>query len=322
MSDTWGEEVTDSSQAYEYAEQGEYAAAPQEAQEYQAPAQEDVPREASASAPEPQPAQTGVEGSAYGAVGGYKVGNPYLIDGVSYYPHEDYNYSEIGIASWYGPDFHGGKTSNGETFDENKFVAAHRTLPRPSLVRVTNLETGICATIKIHDRGPYARDRILDLSSAAADALGIKTKGSARVKVDLLAEESRNLKTIAMANGDTDIYPPNVGQCQAQSIPERTSSAIAEASSVPSSSEGGDYYVQVAAYSTYDRAESLKNRIMHIGTVKIFKAVVDGNTLYKVRLGEYATKEDADRVQRAVTDSGVPDSRVIKKEGGGFRWKF
>ncbi|MDR2098704.1 MAG: septal ring lytic transglycosylase RlpA family protein, partial [Rickettsiales bacterium] len=251
---------------------------------------------------------------------GYKIGNPYLIDGVSYYPHEDYNYSEIGLASWYGPDFNGGKTSNGEIFDETKLSAAHRTLPMPSLVRVANLENGMCATVKINDRGPYARDRILDLSSAAADALGIKTKGSARVKVDILADESRKLKEIAMANGNTDIYPPNVGQCQAPAA--APASVIRETDNTPATAENGEYYVQVAAYSTYDRAENLKNKIMHIGTVKIFKAVVEGNTLYKVRLGEYATKDDADRVQRMVTDTGIPDSRVIKRDGSRFQWKF
>ncbi|MBR1544321.1 MAG: septal ring lytic transglycosylase RlpA family protein [Alphaproteobacteria bacterium] len=105
----------------------------------------------------------------FAAMGTYKIGNPYLIDGVSYYPHEDYNYSEIGMASWYGPQFSGGKTANGEIFDETKFTAAHRTLPMPSLVRVTNLENGISMNLKVNDRGPYARDRIIDLSSAAAE---------------------------------------------------------------------------------------------------------------------------------------------------------
>ncbi|MBD5405890.1 septal ring lytic transglycosylase RlpA family protein [bacterium] len=279
------------------------------------------------------PNNVDVSKTAFNAMGNYKIGNPYLIDGVSYYPHEDYTYSEIGMASWYGPDFHGGTTSNGEVFDETKLTAAHRTLPMPSLVRVTNLENGISATVKVNDRGPYARDRILDLSSAAADVLGIKQKGTARVKVEILPEESKHLKELAIASQNTDIYPANVEYPTRQVQPVPTPAPapveiapISQAKStgnttVPSSAVAGDYFVQVAAYSTYDKAEAMKDKLSHLGTVKIFKAVVNGNTLYKVRLGEFKTKEDAERVQEAVSNAGISGSRVILKEDGGFKWK-
>ena len=300
---------------------------------------------------EVKPSDIDVSKTAFGAMGNYKVGNPYLIDGVSYYPHEDYTYSEIGMASWYGPDFHGGKTANGEVFDETKLTAAHRTLPMPSLVRVTNLENGISANIKINDRGPYARDRILDLSSASADVLGIKQKGTARVKVEILAEESRNLKELAIASQNTDIYAPDIQQnpvphsveptpvapvvtpvvAPVQPTPTETQPKV-EAQPQPVSqpevkdeSEDksvGDYFVQIGAYSTYDKAESMKNKLSHLGTVKIFKAVANGNTLYKVRLGEFMTSEEAEKAQRAVSEAGVTGSRVIIKSDGNFKWKM
>lgn len=286
--------------------------------------------------PQPQPveqsnADIDVSKTAFGAMGNYKIGNPYLIDGVSYYPHEDYSYSEIGIASWYGPDFHGGTTSNGEVFDETKLTAAHRTLPMPSLVRVTNLENGVSANIKINDRGPYARDRILDLSSAAADVLGIKQKGTARVKVEILPEESRRLKELAIASQNTDIYPPEVSYSMAQEAqpvyePQPSYEPIPEVDSTPvrnsASASDGDYYVQVAAFTNYEKADALKDKLTKFGTVKIFKAVIDGNTYFKVRLGEFETQSEAERVQRAVSNAGISGSRVIRKEDGGFKWKL
>src|SRR5579862_614679 len=84
----------------------------------------------------------------------YKVGDPYQIKGVWYYPSEDFNYDETGIASWYGPDFHGKYTANGEVYDMTDVTAAHRTLPMPSVVRVTNLENGRSLILRINDRGP------------------------------------------------------------------------------------------------------------------------------------------------------------------------
>jgi rare lipoprotein A len=128
-----------------------------------------------------------------GGTGGYKVGKPYQIEGIWYYPHVDYAYSETGIASWYGPGFHGKKTANGEPYDQNSLTAAHRTLPMPSLVRVTNLENGRQLALKVNDRGPFARGRIIDVSRRAAQLLGFEQNGTARVRVEILAEESRQL---------------------------------------------------------------------------------------------------------------------------------
>jgi len=123
--------------------------------------------------------------------GGYKVGKPYQIEGVWYYPAEDFEYDETGIASWYGAAFHGKQTANGEVYDMNALTAAHRTLPMPSFVRVTNLENGRSLVLKVNDRGPYARGRIIDISRRGAQLLGYQNKGTARVRVQILADQSR-----------------------------------------------------------------------------------------------------------------------------------
>ena len=94
---------------------------------------------------------------------GYKIGDPYQINGTWYYPAEDWSYDETGIASWYGEDFHGKYTANGEIFNLNAVTAAHRTLPMPSVVQVTNLENVRSIQVRVNDRGPFARGRILDL---------------------------------------------------------------------------------------------------------------------------------------------------------------
>ena len=123
--------------------------------------------------------------------GNYKVGNAYRVDGKWYYPKVDLAYEVRGIASWYGPNFHGRRTANGEIFDMNLISAAHKSLPMPSVVRVTNLKNGRSLVIRINDRGPFVRGRIIDLSRRAAELLGFTATGTAMVHVRLLYEESR-----------------------------------------------------------------------------------------------------------------------------------
>jgi rare lipoprotein A len=120
----------------------------------------------------------------------YKLGKPYQIDGAWYYPKVDYDYNETGIASWYGPDFHGKSTANGEVFDQNALTAAHKTLPMPTLVRVTNLENGRSIEVRINDRGPFVNNRIIDLTRRGAQLLGFEGQGTARVRVQVMKEDS------------------------------------------------------------------------------------------------------------------------------------
>jgi rare lipoprotein A len=113
----------------------------------------------------------------------YKIGKPYRIGGVWYVPREDPTYDRTGMGSWYGADFHGRKTANGETYDMNALTAAHPTLPLPSYVDVTNLANGKTVRVRVNDRGPYIGGRIIDMSRAAARQLGFESQGKAELRV-------------------------------------------------------------------------------------------------------------------------------------------
>lgn len=124
----------------------------------------------------------------------YMVGKPYTISGKRYYPKENLSYDRVGVASWYGKDFHGRRTANGETYDMNAMTAAHPTLPMPSIVRVKNLKNGRTVLLRVNDRGPFASDRIIDVSRRAARELGFIRAGTARVRVTILRDRTIALK--------------------------------------------------------------------------------------------------------------------------------
>src|SRR5580692_5029645 len=116
--------------------------------------------------------------------GTYRVGKPYTVAGRVYVPEEDVNYREEGMASWYGDDFHGRLTANGEVFDMESLTAAHPTLPMPCYARVTNLSNGKSLIVRVNDRGPYHGNRLIDVSNKAAELLEFKGNGVAHVRVD------------------------------------------------------------------------------------------------------------------------------------------
>src|SRR3979411_3259433 len=119
--------------------------------------------------------------------GTYRVGKPYTVGGRGYVPEEDLNYREEGLASWYGDDFHGRLTANGEVFDMASLTAAHPTLPMPCYARVTNLSNGKSLIVRVNDRGPYHGNRLIDVSNRAAELLEFKGNGVARVRVEYVA---------------------------------------------------------------------------------------------------------------------------------------
>src|SRR6266550_2909944 len=133
--------------------------------------------------------------------GAYKIGAPYKIDGVTYTPQEEFNHVETGVASWYGPGFHGKSTANGEPYDQGARTAAHRTLQMPSIVRVTNLDNGLSTVVRVNDRGPFARSRVIDLSRTAAQELDIVRNGTAHVRIEQLQAESLAVKDVAIQGG-------------------------------------------------------------------------------------------------------------------------
>ena len=127
---------------------------------------------------------------------------PHMIKGVWYTPQLHYDYDETAIASWYGPRFHGKQKACGEIFDQNDISAAHKTLPLPTVVRVSNLENGKSIDLIIDDRGPYVDGRIIDLSIGAAKALGCYSKGTAKVRVQSLPSHSHALSMYLARNGN------------------------------------------------------------------------------------------------------------------------
>lgn len=143
----------------------------------------------------------GTPGSSVAQRGTYKVGQPYKIDGITYTPRETFTLSETGMASWYGPGFHGKSTANGERYDQSDRTAAHRTLQMPAVVRVTNLENGRSTVVRINDRGPFARARVIDLSRTAAEEIDMIGRGTARVRIDQLQAESLAVKDVALSGG-------------------------------------------------------------------------------------------------------------------------
>ena len=116
--------------------------------------------------------------------GTYRVGKPYVVAGRLYVPEEDVNYREVGLASWYGDDFHGRQTANGEVFDMASLTAAHPTLPMPCYARVTNLSNGKSLIVRVNDRGPYHGNRVIDVSHKAAELLDFRSSGVAKVRVE------------------------------------------------------------------------------------------------------------------------------------------
>jgi rare lipoprotein A (peptidoglycan hydrolase) len=126
-------------------------------------------------------------------IGKYKVGNQYEVGGIEYQPQQYGDFEEVGIASWYGDDFHGKKTANGETYHKGDMTAAHPTLPLPSIARITNLDNGKLVKVRINDRGPFSKKRIVDVSEKAAKELGFRDKGTANVKLEFLKEDTDRL---------------------------------------------------------------------------------------------------------------------------------
>lgn len=133
--------------------------------------------------------------------GHFKVGNPYQVYGVNYIPQDYEEFEETGTASWYGDDFDGKATANGETYNMQHMTAAHPTLPLPSLIRVTNLRNGRSVIVRVNDRGPFAKERVIDVSEKAAVLLGFRDVGTTEVKIELLRNNTDEmLKRLRIKN--------------------------------------------------------------------------------------------------------------------------
>ena len=271
----------------------------------------------------------------------YKVGNPYETEGIWYYPREQPDYDETGIASWYGAQFHGKRTSNGEIFDSNALTAAHRTLPMPVNVRVTNLENGRSLVVRVNDRGPFARGRIIDVSKHAAELLGFYGTGTARVRVTYLgragmpngAPPPDNTPTaIATAvpaapteKVDTDalnivpgapVAPPvQVASLAPTTVPTApTPSTDIEPTGqvlhvpVPPVTH---IYVQAGAFGSLANANRLKIRLAAAGGLFISSIDRNGQRLYRVRIGPFDDVSAADAALARLVGLGSNDAQIV-----------
>jgi rare lipoprotein A len=301
--------------------------------------------------------------------GTFKVGSPYKIKGKMYYPKEQYDLVETGIASWYGPNFHGKQTANGEIFNKRELTAAHRTLQMPSLIRVTNLQNGRSLIVRVNDRGPFSRGRILDLSERSAELLGFKKQGTAKIKLEVLPEESRQIAMAAKRGKDTGGY--EVAMNQKRSISKEivrdvsaNVTATAKPSVIASASVSGDYgsatikpvrierladvpssapvkittmipghsvdgkfypdpiieevaissndiYIQAGAFTVYNNALGLKNRLIAYGSTSIQPTNINGTKFYRVRLGPLKSVEMADALLDRVIRGGNDNAIIV-----------
>jgi rare lipoprotein A len=281
-------------------------------------------------------------GSGVASHGTYKIGAPYTIDGVAYVPQEEFNHVETGVASWYGPGFHGHATANGEQYDQQERTAAHRTLQMPSIVRVTNLDNGRTTVVRVNDRGPYARSRIIDLSRAAADDLDIVRHGTAHVRIDQLPAESETVKEVALGGGGPAEQQAALAQLAAgrrSASPPTAPAPTAELSPAPApqdafargepsagtggggpsiasiasaaSQSSGSFYVQTGAFSNMTNAERQRGLISSYGTTEVSQANAGGREVYRVRLGPYTTSDAAGIVADRLKRSGYGEARVV-----------
>lgn len=363
-------------------------------------------------------------------IGTYRVGEPYEINGVWYYPAVDYDYDRTGVASWYGEEFEGRLTANGEIFDLNDLTAAHTTLPMPSIVQVTNLQNGRSLQLRINDRGPFVGGRLIDVSRRAAQLLGFENQGTTLVRVTILKDESIAAEEEAMRNSGQTLVaaasgavsgtatqgaippysvayaqrpiqkpatlpqsvqvavrrqsapmvmqreassltvarieprrpqatqmapsqqataaiepllsqpmpsrmaPPTryhfalIAPAEAAELPPKTSSArkldrapisTPAAKMLPSplrtttalEARTERFFIQAGAFSRRDSAERVKSHIAGLGNVQVTSATVNGVAMYRVRIGPFASDQQARRLLVRIVDSGYRGARIV-----------
>ena len=268
----------------------------------------------------------------------YKIGNPYQVGGVWYYPERDLAYDETGIGSWYGDEFAGRLTANGEIFDPDMVTAAHKTLPMPSVVRVTNLDNGKSLVVRINDRGPFVAGRIIDLSREAARLIGYRDQGIARVRVQVLAEQTLRLEKLAKdgnfteITGDVSAMPtvaaveqPEVSMTATSSSGKTVDSDVEDdnvsALELLARSRVGkvitvapietQIWVQVGAFYAEANASNVLAKVEDVGAGQVSPIDVSGQTLHRVRIGPLNSVEAADRALDGVIGLGFSGARIV-----------
>ncbi len=219
------------------------------------------------------------------AYGKLKSAKPYDIYGVMYYPLADaYGYEKLGVASWYGKKFHGKASASGETYDMDAMTAAHKTLPLQTMVEVTRLDTGKKIVVRINDRGPFVKNRVIDLSREAARRLGMMEHGTARVRVVALAkgEKRRGTQAVRLVGPAPDF-------------------------------DTGSFWVQVGAFSDRQNAESAREKLLKPVSMIRIKPYTrpDGLKLLRVQVGPFKKRAQADKTLLEISSRGFSASFIV-----------
>lgn len=212
---------------------------------------------------------------------------PYKINGKKYYPiPSSHGFIQEGIASWYGKKFHGRKTSNGEVYDMYGETAAHKTLPMHTRLLVENLENGKEVIVRINDRGPFVKGRIIDLSLTSAKKLDFIKKGTARVRITALGE------ALVFKKGEESFE---------RFAPHEDFSA-------------GEFYVQIGSFTDKKNADNLKNKMLSWGKKTVIKTFEEeGKKFYRVQVRAGKNLRYANRMERALGASGFPGAFVVAR---------
>jgi rare lipoprotein A len=281
-----------------------------------------------------------------GGPSGYKTGEPYQVGGIWYVPHEQPNYDETGIASWYGEAFQLKATADGEIFDMNQFSAAHTTLPLPSMVEVTNLDNGRKLTVRVNDRGPFVGGRIIDLSQAAARELGYDRQGLARVRVRYVGPAplappdagvryaratppaaapafrpavtqvstrrpaDEDIFAEAPARGLQVVVKPLVPPPEPVSV--ATLAPLPPAAQSPAAAREPAFRIQAGAFSDEANARRAADQLSAEGVATVEPFQKDGMTLYRVLLPGPSDEAEAYALRDKVAQIGFTDARVVR----------
>ncbi len=267
-----------------------------------------------ASEPEPAPAVRPSDVPSF-----QKIGAPYQVNGTWYIPTHEPNYNETGTASWYGRDFHGKPTANGELFDMNIVSAAHPTLPIPSLVEVTNLTNGRSMVVRVNDRGPFVSDRLIDLSARGATLLGFRDQGSTQVRVRFIGPAdpeplvtTANLTAPSEEKKWTKPAPQPVQTASLPRVAEPKPTAPAKPTRVNSDDVVSGLYVQAGAFSRRANAERALSRVSDVGPAQIVETqTAAGASLYRILIGPLENQTEASALAESVSGLGVSGAHVM-----------
>ena len=220
---------------------------------------------------------------------------PYQVRGRWYKPQHQPGYNEVGTASWYGQQFHNRKTASGELFDMTLASAAHKTLPLPSIVEVTNLDNGRKARVRVNDRGPFVEGRIIDLSRAGAEALGFASQGMARVRVRYIgpAPSRDQDRTLRHARVDDDPSPGPGGSGRG------------------GATGNGPWSIQAGSFSSRDNARKAVKSLSEVGRARIKQVSGKGQTWFRVVVPSGPDLRKAERLRQAIAAAGFPGAALI-----------